>query len=374
MSTSSDEEDSGIVLDNGSHRIKAGFSGDDSPRSIFRTIVGTTFNEEARTYGKLPRHFCIGDEAIKNSLDIKKPIERGIVTNWEAMEAVWSHVFDDLRVKVSDHNVLLTEPQMNPLSNREKMAEVMFEKFQPLGLHVMSPTVLSLYASGRLSGLVIDSGFEVTSVSCIYEGHKVVQSIFRSDIGGNDVTHYLIELLGKRGYSFTTTKEIEDVSLLKERCAYVSRNPATENMENVRKGYTYSNGTSISVDYERFQCMEAMFNPSLIGSDLCGIHDLIIKSIQACPVNVRGDICRNIILSGSNTMVMDIATRIDLELKKVLPAEIKVVSPPERRSSTWIGGSVVASLSSVQDKWIRPSDYEEFGPNIVWRPQFTLFG
>ncbi|XP_033755509.1 actin, cytoplasmic 2-like isoform X2 [Pecten maximus] len=374
--SSSDEEDPCVVLDNGSHRIKAGYAGDDSPRSIFRTIVGTPLFEGQTIDGKSQQKFYVGDQLKiedMDTLEIRRPIERGIVTDWEAMGAVWNFVFGDLRVNPSDHNVLVTEPQMNPKSNREKMAQVMFEKIQPRGMYVISPNVLSLYASGRGSGLVVDSGFEVTSVMCIYEGRKVAQSIFRSDIGGNDITNYLIELLGKRGFTFTTAKEIEEVSIIKERCAYVCTNPEAQKEDDI---YTFSNGTIVCLGNERFQCMEAMFDPSLIGSKACGIHELIVKSIKACPMHVRGDICCNVIVSGSNTMTPGIATRIDQELRKVLPVnrKIKVIAPPERRSSTWIGGSIVSSLSLAQNMWITPMHYDEYGPNVVYRPEFTRYG
>ncbi|XP_060075292.1 uncharacterized protein LOC132554981 [Ylistrum balloti] len=377
MSTS-DEEDPTIVLDNGSYKVKAGYAGDNSPRSIFRTLVGTPLYQHSMNEGMSRRKCYVGDQVIKNmdALDVRRPIERGIVTDWDVMETVWHHVFSDLRINPIDNNVLVTEPLLNPMTNREKMAQVMFEKIQPRGMYVISPNILSLYASGRMTGLVINSGYEVTSVICVYEGFKIAQSIFRSDIGGNDVTNYLIELLGKRGYSFTTDEEQEEVHMMKEICAYVSENPKAEMMNNVKTDYTLSNGNTIHLGHERFQCMEAMFKPELIGSNAYGIHELIVKSIEACPIHHQTELCSNIILSGSNTMQRNIASRVDQELKKLLPSnvKVKVIAPPERRSSTWIGGSVICSLTAAEDMWMRPADYDEFGPNIIFRPEFNKYG
>ncbi|XP_021373964.1 actin-2-like isoform X3 [Mizuhopecten yessoensis] len=361
-----------VVLDNGSHRIKAGIAGDDSPRSVFRTVVGMPLFEGQTIGGRLQKKYYVGEQVIENMdvLDIRRPIERGIVTDWDVMEKIWHHVFEDLRTVPSENNVLLSEPPMNPKSNREKMAQIMFDKIQPLGMYVFSPNVLSLYSSGRGSGLVIDSGYEVTDVSCIYEGYKLNNSTFRADIGGNDITHYLIELLGKQGYMFTTAKEVEEVNMMKERCAYVSQKNI---VDNIQRDYTFSNGTTISLGYERYQCMEAMFKPNLIGSDVCGIHELIAKSIEGCPIHIRSHICANIIVSGSNTMAAGMASRLEEELRALLPRNIKVqvVAPPERSYSTWIGGSIEASLSSSQCMWITPADYEEFGPNVVYRSKST---
>ncbi|XP_033755513.1 actin, cytoplasmic 2-like isoform X4 [Pecten maximus] len=375
--SSSDENDICVVIDNGSHRIKAGFAGDDGPRSVFRTIVGAPLYEGQMTAGRPQKKYYVGDEVIANMdiLDIRRPIERGIVTDWEAMETVWKHAFDDLCVKSSDTNVLVTEPPMNPRSNREKMAQIMFEKFNPRGMYVVGPNVLSSFSSGRGTGLVIDSGFEVTDVGCIFEGYKLTQSMFRSDIGGNDITNYLIELLTKRNRVFTTASEIEEANTMKERCAYVSTNPETEKVDDIKKDYTCSNGTTVCLGEERFQCMEAMFDPSLIGSKTCGIHELIVKSIKACPVDVIRDFYCSIILTGSNTMVPGFVSRLEQELRASLPASrcIKVVAPPERPYSTWIGGSIWGSLSSTQSLWITPADYDEFGPNIVYRSEFTKY-
>ncbi|XP_033755512.1 actin, clone 302-like isoform X3 [Pecten maximus] len=372
MSMTQEEADC-VVLDNGSHKIKAGYAGNDCPIHTFRTVIGTPLHKD-QTIDGVSKKCYVGDQAIQNmdALDIRRPIERGIVTDWEAMETVWTHVFDNLSVKPSDKDILLTEPQMNPKSNREKMVQIMFEKIQPRGMYVISSNVLSHYANGRVSGLLIDSGFEVTSVVCIYEGYEVTQSMFRSDIGGNDITNYLIELLGKRGFAFTTAEEIEEVNMMKERCAYVSTNPEAEKVDDIKKDYTCSNGTTVCLGEERFQCMEAMFDPSLIGSKACGIHELILKSIKACPVHVRADIYVNVLISGGNTMVAGLIDRIDQELRKALPVNLRkrVIAPPERLYSTWIGGSILSSLTTAQSMWMRLEDYDEFGPNIVYGPGF----
>ncbi|XP_060075318.1 actin, clone 302-like [Ylistrum balloti] len=370
----SDEVPVCVVLDNGSHTIKTGFAGDDGPVRIFRTVKGTPLLEDHMIKDSSKKKCYVGDEVIANMdvLDIRRPIERGIVTDWDAMETVWHHVFDDICVKPSNVNVLVTEPQMNPKSNREKLAQIMFEKIQPQGMYIFSSNVLSHYACGRVSGLVVDSGYEMTSVVCVYEGYKVSQCIFRSDIGGNDVTNYLIELLGKRGYSFTTAKEIEEANTMKDRLAFVAENPEAVDVDSITKDYTLSNGNTIHLGYERFQCVEAMFKPKLIGSNDYGIHELVLKSIKSCPFDTRLDICANVIITGGNTMIDGLSSRLDKEIRAVLPTNIriKVIAPPERRYSSWIGGSIVGSLYTARQMCMRPAEYDEFGPNIVYRPQF----
>jgi actin-related protein len=127
-----------------------------------------------------------------------------------AMEKIWHYTFyTDLRIDPSEHPVLLTEAPLNPRPNREKMAEIMFETFNVPAMYVSMQAVLSLYASGRTTGLVVDSGDGVTHIVPIYEGFALTHAINRIDLGGRDITEYLRRLLRQRGYSL--------VSQLKEK-------------------------------------------------------------------------------------------------------------------------------------------------------------
>jgi actin len=115
----------------------------------------------------------IGDEAqkMRGVLNLKYPIESGIVTEWEQMEKIWAYCFNnELRVDPSEHKVMLTEAPGNPKANREKMTSLMFETFQVDGLYVAIQAVMSLYSNGRTTGLVCDSGDGVTHTVPVFEG------------------------------------------------------------------------------------------------------------------------------------------------------------------------------------------------------------
>lgn len=381
-----------VVLDNGSGMCKVGFAGEDAPRGVFPAIVGKPRLVSVMV-GSGSERILVGDEAQQKRgvLALTYPIEHGIVTDWQDMERVWHHAFyNELRVDPGEHPILVTEAPLNPKVNRERMTQIMFDVFGVPSLYVAIQAVLSLYSAGRTTGVVLDSGDGVSHTVPIFDGYAVPHAVLRRDIAGRDITRYLSRLLMERGYTLNSSAELEIVRDMKEKLAFVAldfdaeldgfeqerrkRARTEEGLGHGEAAFELPDGQMAVLGAERFRCAEALFQPSLLGSEQSGIHEMVFESVTKCDLDLRRDLYGNVVLSGGTTMLKGLADRLHQDLKKLVPplmeSKVRVVAPPERKYSVFIGGATLASLTCFQRMMINRDEYLARGPSIVHQKCF----
>jgi len=355
-----------VVIDNGTGLLKAGFAGDTCPRLIIPTVIGLVHSEEGG------QDFLVGREAfLSKGARMVHPIRRGVVVDWDAMIRLWDFVFRrGLKIDPSKHPVLLTEPVKNPEKNRERIFEIMFEVFNVPSLCMMPQVSLSLRAVGADTGIVVESGEGLTQITPIYKGYCIDPAVMKIELGGTDVSEHLMRLLIRQGYNISGTKGRLMVQEIKEKYCYVAVRPDMELKlirlchKSVEVVHSTSDGAEIALSQERFMAPEVMFDPSLIGKDLPGVHEALIESILSCDITIRGELISRIILSGGNTMFPGFKERIEREVERDLKARgmkdvgVEVLAVPERNILAWVGGSVVASSSNFIKMCVTRKQYQ----------------
>eukprot|EP00301_Raphidiophrys_heterophryoidea_P027626 c9743_g1_i2.p1 GENE.c9743_g1_i2~~c9743_g1_i2.p1 ORF type:complete len:386 (+),score=97.91 c9743_g1_i2:77-1159(+) len=291
-----------IVIDNGTGAIKAGFAGENRPRVHTVSVVGRKKNKPSvyESTGKLidetESHLFIGNEALDPTQDLvlESPLEHGIVKNWDHMEMLWDSVFaEHLEVDPQEHFVVVTEPPLNPREHKEKLAEIMFEAFCVPGIYVGMQALLGLYSEGLTTGMVVDIGDGVTHCVPVYEGYAIPHAIMRQNMAGRTLTSFMSTILRERGYVFNTSAQQHQVRMIKESIAYCALNfeDETANFEDdpqqFEKSYELPDGQLVTLGDQRFRVGEVLFQPSLIGSELLPLPELLLRSYNKCAIDTR---------------------------------------------------------------------------------------
>ncbi|KAK2976496.1 hypothetical protein RJ640_001041, partial [Escallonia rubra] len=251
-------------------------------------------------------------------------------------EASW----ECLLVDPKEHPMLLAEPSSNTQQQREKAAEIMFEKYQVPALFLAKNAVLTSFASGRATSLVVDSGGGSTTIAPVHDGYVLQKAVATSPIGGEFLTDCLIKSLESKGrtikprYSFKR-KEIrpgefqtvdldfpdttESYKLYSQRVIAsdikecVCRAPDTPYDESSYSNipmtpYELPDGQTIEIGADRFKTPDVLFNPSLVqtipgmesyaetASSARGLPQMVIESINKCDVDIRRELFSSILV------------------------------------------------------------------------------
>jgi len=375
-----------IVIDNGSYSCKAGFSEDDMPRVEIPTVLGKPSskgeeeNEDKDDDELNQLDIFVGDEAISKGgiLDLKYPIIKGRIEDFDTMKKLWNHIFyNELLAEAKSHPVIVSESPFAPYEDKLKMAEALFEYLNVENLYMTNTSTLALYANGRTTGIVVDIGYEMTSCVPIYEGFVLNHAVTKIEMGGYHLTQFMADLVNEHfeeGKKYINKNQISMINELKEKVCVVAEDYDSEYKRIIDNGtvekYVFpENGQEISYSSEKFRCPEMLFQPNFSGKDASGIHELCFKSINKCNPDIVRDLFLNTILCGGSSLFMKIQPRFNKELQSLAPTGKKahVLAPPERKYSAWLGGSILASLDNFKKTmFVTKKEYNDFGAEVVY--------
>ncbi|XP_036189420.1 nascent polypeptide-associated complex subunit alpha, muscle-specific form-like [Myotis myotis] len=344
-----------VVIDTGSGFTKCGLAGEDHILSVVPSHV-QLLQQPAQDP---PRYAMLG--AGGGSYTV---LNRGVVSDWDALEVLWQHLFYcKLGMRPEELAVLVADSPISPRTNREKVAEILFECFHVPAMQTVHQALLALYAYGRTTGLVLGSGHGTSYVAPILTGDLAPLDTYRLDVAGADLTEYLAELLLAGGHS---PPKAGLVSHLKETCCYVALDVKAEmarTQAQSRASFLLPDQQVITLGSERFRCPEALFQPHLLGLNQPGLPQLALLSISRLEPRQQEQLLANVVLDGGSTLVSGFPER----LRQELGPRATVLGSPHRAVAAWLGGSIMASRDSFQSLWLSRREYEEEGPWAIYK-------
>lgn len=360
-----------IVIDHGSYCIKSGFNGENAPRSIVPSIVGKLKNDYLNFYYDKDISY-IGEEINFNAsnLNFKYPLENPAFMDTDLMEEIWNYIFnDELKVSPEAHNVMIVESSFSNNKVREKVAEIMFEKFNIFNLHMEPQSALALWSTAKTSGIIVESDHLTTQVMPVYDKHILTKSLKYNEIAGKAITsQFEHEIIRKLPKNCRLNNIFYTASKIKEKYAEFLIDTKDKNMEIEDLTYTLPDGNVLKIGKERYEIPEMIFSPQNFNIDSPPLHLMILKALMDSDIHIRKDLVSNIILSGGNTMIKGYAEALKINLEKVLGKEyedcVKIICPKDRKYSVWMGASVVCSVGNFQHIWMTKNEFEEIGPSV----------
>lgn len=432
------DEINAVVLDPGASIIRGGWAGEDNPRTVIPSHygwlpLGDNESDDVprgvsldKTRG---RKRFLGDAGVtywRQGLEIDSPFDdMGIISDFDTLQAQSAFAIDTLAADPTENPLLMTEPATTPKEVRGKMAELAFEGLGVPAFYLANRTVLSAFASGRPSALVIDVGASQLSAIPVVDGFVLRKGIQTQGNAGSavsrallwDLTHEMGEQ-NMQGWladslvpqflvrnkqpvdpgapsaatlredrlqattpSFRMYHTMQVLNDFKEAVCQVMEAPWDEAQAAARptKMYEFPDGYNNAYGALRFKAPEAILTPNLYADcpqvlpprdePYVGLTDMILRAAQAVDVDARAAMFSNIVCVGGGTLLPGFTDRLSYELSVAAPSQrVRIHSPgnyTERRHSTWLGGSILASLGTFHQLWISKQEYEEHGSAIV---------
>ncbi|GAA51485.1 actin-like protein 6A [Clonorchis sinensis] len=309
----------------------------------------------------------------RGGMELQSFLKDGLIEDWDVFEDVMQYILQYLVPEESNHHpILFSEPAWNTKNHREKIAEVLFEKFKIPAFYVAKNAALTCFANGRHTGLVLDSGAIHTSAIPVYDGLVLTQETVRSPLAGDFLLQQAQRLMDELNVELVPYYKVASKNLLQDFVASVlqvsdERYDQSQADTFPMVGYEFPNGYNFELGHERFQIPEALFDPSIlqVGSSMLSMSHIVASSISLCDIDIRPvTLYSNVVVVGGTSLITGFTDRLQRDLNMKTPPVI-VDTVVERRYSSWIGGSILGSLGTFQQMWISSHEYSELGKGCV---------
>ncbi|XP_048208048.1 actin-like protein 8 [Perognathus longimembris pacificus] len=353
-----------LIIDHGSGLVKAGLSGMNFPTLVIPSIVSYGPGPENPGPSRPRKIVHLGIQA-GDPETWGYPIWRGRVHNWEGVEHILAHVVNTFPRSMGQFPVLVTQSSVKEPSFADKIAEIMFERLQVPRLLVADEVQMSLFASGLLTGVVVDCGFGLTRVQPFFLGCPLTDSCRTVELGGMDLTNYLLKSLFKGIYGHPTTYHMNTVMTTQSHKCYVPHQleealrfhqglPASSSKDY----YWLPDGKAVRLTPQQVLGPEMFFSPDKFGLRVPGLSVTVRDVINACEASKRPRLLPFVFLVGGNSLYPCFTRRLHKDLSATLPS-IGVIDSQYRHYSVWLGASIVAHFSGFSSQWISRREYLE---------------
>ncbi|XP_037050459.1 actin-like protein 6B [Bradysia coprophila] len=408
------DEIGALVIDPGHHSLRVGYAQEDTPKAEIPAVVGeetiaAALDLETKATNNISssntKHYI--DTTFLNvprsNMEIQTYMKDGMIDNWDLFEKVLNYTYAKVVSSKSEyHPVLFSEASWNVRTNREKLTELMFEKYNVPAFFVVKNAVLAAFASGRATALVVDSGATHTSAVPVHEGYVLTQAVVKSPLGGDYLSLQCRQYLEAQGIDLTPIYAIASKDVIRERdtprfqtrvlpdkltnswqqymlkkllqdfqmsTVQVLETPYDERTASQIPASPYEFPTGYHQDFgcERFKLAESLFDHTMLGAG-----QLASTSVGMCDADVRLSLYGSVVVTGGNSLLQGFTERLNRDLSHRAPSNtrLKMISANgsvERRFGAWIGGSILASIGTFQQMWISAQEYEEGGKGQVER-------
>ncbi|XP_004603725.2 actin-like protein 8 [Sorex araneus] len=354
-----------IVIDVGSGFLKAGWSSHNEPQIIHPTIVSYKSGQGPGPSGALTQlHLGINEESPDY---FSHPVQRGRIQNWEAMELFWTRVLEKLNWSREDTRVLLAESVWRSLQERQKTMEIMFERLGVRSIMLVDELQLSLFSQCLLNGVVIDCGFGLTRVQSFIQGLPVRQSRQVVSWGDWDMASYLLRELFSEGCIESNAAKLEKVSIIQRQACYVPKNiqqlAATSEDPHGNSTFQLPDGSLVTLGPLHRMAPEMYFSPGFYSLPIPSLPRAVLDSVQSCREDLQVQLASHMLVCGGASLYRGFTERLNEMLvlnhfSKIYRA-VGLRASSYRNFSVWLGGSVLAHLSTYGYMWISKPNYEE---------------